>query len=242
MKRRIRQEFRVVVSPQTLIEILKSVKDARTEEHFQTRRQELEVMVNGGEAEFLRFPGSFAVFTVFGFQTPVEEPGPVDFEQWHRIAQHAKSCSELKNCQVQIPHDPMRYGINLPFIEAEEKAGVERHREHLTAMASKAFRFPPPSVWAQQIAAHQQFPVTEEHCERLADRLSAAYEYHKSTFSAVIGDPAYNLTKHDSDRMDYLQLFYLCDPALHILTEDAGIRNVCGASGQSSRILALNEF
>jgi hypothetical protein len=242
MRGRIRHEFDIVVSPQTFIEILKSVKDARTEEHFEIRRKRLNVMTNDGEAEFVRFPGSFALSTVLGLETPLKEHGPAEFRQWYRILVTSNSLAELVECNVQLPDDPRRYGLDLPFVEHEEKDGVRRHREFLTAIASGSYQFPPPAIWAQRIADHLECSVTNEQRETLAKRLSAAYEYHKATFKLMTNNPNYNVEGHDSDRMDHLQLFYLCDPELYILTDDAGIRSGCSASSQACRILALTEF
>jgi hypothetical protein len=74
-----------------------------------------------------------------------------------------------------------------------------------------------------------------------AKRMSAAFEYERTNFNIAANNPNLNIGKRDSDWGDFQQLFYLCDPTLHMLTDDEDIRTKCKASEQSRRIILLKE-
>ena len=52
----------------------------------------------------------------------------------------------------------------------------------------------------------------------------------------------YDFHAHATDWGDATQLFYLCDPQMHILTMDENCRNHTAGSSQSGRILLWREF
>ena len=76
----------------------------------------------------------------------------------------------------------------------------------------------------------------------LAKCLSAAFEYERTKFNLAANNSKLNVGKWDSDWGDFQQLFYLCDPSLHFLTDDEGIRTRCKGSEQSKRIILLKEM
>jgi hypothetical protein len=60
-RRRIKNKHRIVVSPNTMIELLDAVAAAKTDEHFEIRRDRMRIMTGDGKPTFLPFPGQFAL-------------------------------------------------------------------------------------------------------------------------------------------------------------------------------------
>ena len=77
--------------------------------------------------------------------------------------------------------------------------------------------------------------------QKLASALDAAYEYEKH-LCEIAKNGMFNFDNHGGDWIDLQQLFYLADPNVYFLTEDKDIRQRCGSSLQSNRILLLKEI
>ncbi|MDP8980240.1 MAG: hypothetical protein M3O35_06585 [Acidobacteriota bacterium] len=84
--------------------------------------------------------------------------------------------------------------------------------------------------------------ITAGQSSLLGARLDAAYCYQKQTFRTVFTDSKYNVANHDGDWVDNQQLFYLCDPGMHLLTDDDGIVKKSASSTQCKRVLPLKTF
>src|SRR5258708_39661213 len=84
IRTRINRNFRVVVSPQTFIELLDAMKDG-DETYFDDHKQRLRLMVGTRTPEFLPFPGTFALGKVLGLESVAPRSlGPTQFRQWLR--------------------------------------------------------------------------------------------------------------------------------------------------------------
>jgi hypothetical protein len=55
----------------------------------------------------------------------------------------------------------------------------------------------------------------------------------------VLKNPSYSPSKEKSAWVDYQQLFYLADPAMHVLYDDNDFMQRSGGSSQKSRLLKL---
>jgi hypothetical protein len=100
---------------------------------------------------------------------------------------------------------------------------------------------PKRNTWAASILeTHDLTPYTET-CERLVARLDAAYRFDYA-LCEMAKTQNYDFKKHANDWGDVLQLFYLCDEAMHVLTADQDFCNRTKGSFQSSRILIYSEF
>ena len=103
--------------------------------------------------------------------------------------------------------------------------------------------FPPPELWAALVAKNMKVTLSDAQCRKLGTAISAAYDYQKESFrEAKAAAKNYNVTKHDGDWNDNQQLYYLCDPSMHLLTDDAGIKRKCASSPQCDRVLLFKEF
>ena len=242
VRKRIAAEFKVVVSPETFIELLDTIKGGKSGEHFKTDQQRLRIMAGSGIPQFLRFPGAFALRTVLGLEAPATKFHPANFRRWFKVVLAAKSRSQLLAARVKLPNDKRLWGINPVTVSDQQKDGKRSHEEWLKKVLTGSYAFPPPAMWAKLIGRDLGLPLTDEQGEVLGERLSAAYEYQKHNFDAASKNPTYNAAKHEGDWVDNQQLYYLCDPTIFLLTDDSGIPQKCAKSGQSKRTLLLKEF
>jgi hypothetical protein len=243
IKATIKRDFRVVVSPQTLIELMNGVIGGKTDDHLSADQLRLCTLVGGAcTPDILRFPGDFSLRTVLGLQSGVPKFNPADFRLWVRTILLAHSQYELLNGYVRIPHKGGRtFGLDKSAIANQQDEGKRTHQEWLQLAMSRTCSFPSRDEWAKRIGIGLEVDLTEAQYAKLGKQLNAAYEYQRGTFETAAANPQYNVTKHDGDWIDNQQLFYLSDPNIFVLTDEEGIRSKCSNSDQSSRILLLKE-
>lgn len=83
IKKRINQEFRVAVSPETLLELLDAMKGGDGS-HFEADKQRIRLMMGTREPKFLLFPGAFVLKKVLGLKSAVTRFGPGDFNRMRK--------------------------------------------------------------------------------------------------------------------------------------------------------------
>ena len=82
--------------------------------------------------------------------------------------------------------------------------------------------------------------LTEDQARQLGAALEAAYVYDQALVQLMKG--GYNAEKNRNDWIDSQQLFYLCDPRVHLITDDSKIRDRCKTSDQSERVILVSEL
>ncbi len=244
IKRCLSRKFRVVVSFETLIELLDAIKGGDGT-HFESDQERLRLMAGTGSPTFLGLPGAFALSKVLGIRpanTPsVSKLGHVDFQNWFRLALRAKSRDEMLRSGVHRPLEARRFvWVFDPAIITRQQQAAKAFHQKLLEDASKR-QTPPPDIWAAGIALALGRKIQQSQAALLANRLDAAYQYRKA-LCAVVAQGSYNFQRHEGDWNDYQQLFYLSDPTILLLTDDAGLRKRVGKSSQKDRILDLRDF
>jgi hypothetical protein len=241
IKARINRTYRVVVSPETFIELLEAIRGGDGS-HFEADRDRLRLISGGGKPVFLRFPGAFVVWNILGLESKVTKVAPKDFAKWFRLILRAKSRNQMVHGLVD---DPLSSRISYRFdpekIRTQQVAGEAAHRTLLEEIGEAGEIEVPGPSWAAGIARAVGHQVSGEQAKRLLVGLDAAFRYRNELRRLVCTGP-YNFDKHRGDWVDWQQLFYLCDPNIHLLTDDDGIRNRVGKSTQLNRILLLREF
>lgn len=240
--KRINREFRVVVSPETFLELLDAVKGGDGT-HFETDKQRLQLMRGTRKPEFLAFPGTFALEKVLGLKSKVSKFGPADFNQWLRVVLHAKSRDQLFGGNVRLPSDRRRktWGFDPAKIREQQAEGKAHHRALMEKVRDKNGILPPPNIWAASIAEALGQRLNQQQADLLACGLDAAYQYD-AELCVIVASGKYNFDKHEGDWIDNQQLFYLCDPDTLLLTDDRTLRDRIRRSKQKDRVLDLRDF
>jgi hypothetical protein len=246
INRRLSRNFRVVISFVTFIELLDGIKGGDAT-HFESDKQRLRFMAGGGRPTFLRLPGAFALSKVLGIEPAhlrsVSKLGPADFQKWFCLILRAEGRDEMLRSGVKHPlaQRQLAAGFDPANITREQRAAKTAHRRILEDVRDGKRPSPSPDVWAAGIALALGRRIQQSQATLLANRLDAAYQYRKAMCD-VAATGSYNFDKHDGDWNDYQQLFYLCDPSIHLLTDDAKLRKRVVKSPQRDRILDLRDF
>jgi hypothetical protein len=246
IRKRINRDFRIVVSPNTFAELLHSIKGVQTDEHFEIRKERIRIMTGNQRPIFLPFPGQFALkFALKMEEAPVKLPlvalGPKDFRLWHRVVMNARSRADLQNADVVLPLHRERFGFDVDLVDAYQAAGKRLHRLAIERVRDGKSKLGSAAEWAAMIAHDMGRELSIEQAQAFAGALDAAYEYEKQ-LCEIVKNGKFNFDNHDGDWIDMQQLFYLADPTVCFLTEDKDIRQRCGSSVQSKRILLLKEI
>jgi hypothetical protein len=239
---RLADKFSIVVSPRSLFELLQGVVGGTTDEHLRSDQTKLLTLLGHQRPTFLELPGHFALRTVLGVISSVPCMTPTDFVQIVTTVGAARSLRELFDGKVRIPGDSTAtYGLDRNIVAAEKEEDSKTHREWLSFAKERTDNFGTPEAWAYLVGVAHGVRLTDMQNMYFAKCLSAAFEYERTNFNIAANNPNLNIGKRDSDWGDFQQLFYLCDPSLHLLTDDEGIRTKCKASEQSKRIILLKE-
>lgn len=241
---KIRSSYRVVVSPETLLELIGGVIGAKDNEHLKKDQRRFRVMCGRATTtDFMRFPVDFSLRTVLDMKSSRQPMDPALLQFSTKVILSAKSLDELVSGGVKVRNrGSKRFVLDPTLIKAHQSGGRTEYRRWLEIAKTGDKPFPSRQDWACDIALDNGVPLTAEQSNSLGQRLSAAYEYQKTIFSKARINLSYNADKHYGDWIDNQQLFYLCDPNLFLLTDDAQIKKQCFNCDQCERVLLLSEF
>ena len=211
--------------------------------HFEADKQRIRLMMGTREQKFLLFPGAFVLKKVLGLKSAVTRFGLGDFKKWVKVVLHAKSRIQLFEGEVKLPFDPRRktWGFKPDIIREQQRAGKDQNRLLLEKVRDHKATFPKPEIWAAGIANRLGHKVDQEQAIKLADALDAAYQ-HDSALCSIVSNGPYNFEEHEGDWIDNQQLFYLCYPRMHLLTDDGPLKAKLRKSSQRDRVLGLRDF
>jgi hypothetical protein len=199
------------------------------------------VRVGSGQPRFLPFPTTFALKTTLGLTAPLTELDPADLKQALTVTFRAQTRDDLFTANVKLPdRGRRRYGIDPDLIAKPTAVGEAQHVESFERLKAGMIAFPPPEVLVTTLAEDVGCVLTMAQAHRLAASLEAAYAYDLEIARLMKG--GYNATRNRNDWIDSQRLFYLCDPTMHLITDDSRIRDRCKASEQSKRIVLVKEL
>jgi len=131
--------------------------------------------------------------------------------------------------------------FDLDHFDTHEDKPQKEYSDLLDGIRDGRINRPEPIAWATWLLEPHGLPAYDADCEKLVKGLDAAYRY--GFFLTTLADnKSYQFKDHASDWGDTLQLFYLCDESMHLLTLDADFHNRTKGSYQRDRILLYTEF
>jgi hypothetical protein len=230
------KRYRIVVSPETMIELMRTFKGG-SGEFFHEDRKRLGVMAGWTEYPvFLSLPGEFGIKASLGLNAPARF-GRDEFRRIYKLFLAATSRHRL--FETGVPKGNRIVKFDPGIIERQHLAGRASHRSWLKDVLSGEYKYPPPDRWAVAFAKVHKLDLSVEQADTLATDLSA---FEKTLFEAAAKNSNYQPDGHDGDWVDGQQLIYLCDPNIHFLTDDKSIKAKCAKSQQCHRVLLLPEF
>ncbi|MGD1068759.1 MAG: hypothetical protein ABSB15_01355 [Bryobacteraceae bacterium] len=239
IKTAIRKHYRIVISSETFIELMRTFKGG-SGEFFKHDQNRMRVMAGwGAYPTFLSLPGEFTMKQSLGLNVPAAF-GPTWFRKTLKTFLAATSRRQLFEDGVPMGKHLVKFDPEI--IEQQHKAGEESHRKWLQDAASGQYIYPPPERWAVGFGEQLGVTLSPEQATTLANDLSAMYAFRKASFEIASKNKNYRWDNRDGDWVDGQQLGYLCDPSIRLVTDEQPIRQKCATSQQSQRVLLLSEF
>ena len=241
----IASRYRYVISFITLKELL--IKLARgSDAYFEQNKRPLRVLWSPANRSFLPYPAVLALRTALGMRSVArsDDSGMIE-EQWAKtvlgnVLKAPNKAALKRGIKVRNQRGSM-WTFDLDHFDTHENSPQMEHAQLLEGIRDGNIEMPKPNSWAAWIL--HQFGITPltEDCEKLGLSLDAAFRFSVA-LSEMAKNRSYDFTAHASDWGDALQLYYLCDARMHLLTLDADFRNRTKGSVQGSRILLYSEF
>jgi hypothetical protein len=240
--RYVRQNFRYVVSPLTLCELLRGVA-CGTELYFNENREAIRVLVpSPARDRFLPFPSAFVLKTVLNCEQGAPSLPTRQFDMWVRVVLKASSKHELEAGDVRLgPSSACTYGFNSGLHVSQLLDGEREHVAELQKLREGDLLIPSRLAWAAGILARQGLTPSDESCQKVAQALDAAFHFDMSLYERA-RTSNYNFEKHSTDWIDEQQLYYLSDPRMRFLTADARLQRWINGSCQANRVLDLDSI
>jgi hypothetical protein len=221
--------FDFVVSPLSFVEVLRSL--ALGKDHYiipNLKRVESLSPIDPFHPVFLEMPGQFILREILGCPRVVEtyQPGELA-EAMVIVLRLNKVTQELRDW--------------LADIRSNHQSGAESYVNTHDEMRKVGQVVPDRELWLR--AKTRQLGIlhlSDKEIQKLGMALDAAYEY-AAWIRRELKNPHYQPSKSTSAWIDYQQLFYLCDPAMHILYIDGDFTQRTGGSSQQSRLLKLSD-
>jgi hypothetical protein len=79
------------------------------------------------------------------------------------------------------------------------------------------------SVWAEKILRDLGKPLSRPNVAIVLERLDAAYRFDRHLWQ-LIRNSEYDFSKHRGKIVDAQQLYYLCQPDIYFVTNDARLK------------------
>jgi predicted nucleic acid-binding protein len=235
----IREQFQYCISFVTLKELLGKLARG-SDQHFERNKRPLHVLYGSGRRRFLPYPSVFALREVLGLMDVARKnSSDLSEEQWmEAILKAVLQAPSRARIDAEVPVSSTKrvQSFDLEHFDKHENRAQRQHSELLQGIREGKIDMPVPKIWAAWILRqHNLVPYTDE-CKKLVSSLDAAFRFSCSLGRAT-KDKGYNFHRHASNWGDTTQLFYLCDPSMHVITSDADFSNRTKGSPQRSRIL-----
>jgi hypothetical protein len=237
----VANNFHYAIVPLILTEIILGIAHG-DDAHFEDNKKSLAILYPTHPTRFLDMPGLFVVRTVLRRRPHGDFPSPASFKFEARIMMRASSKADLRSGSVRMP-ESQKYsrGLDLGLLIGQMDKGRKQHVDTLNQLRIGTLAAPPAEEWARLWMLSLGITATPEECARVAAALDAAYRYECFLWNeAATGQ--YKFANHASDWIDSQLLYYLCDREMHLVVDDAQLKNRIAGSPQSDRVVTYTEF
>ena len=220
-------QFDFVVSPLSFLEVLNSLA-CGDEKYLIPNLKRLEALSPTAPLSpvFLEMPGQFILREVLKCGPMLQTYQPEEMaEAMVTVLRHKSVSTELREWLAEI--------------KSNHQSGTTNYVDSHDEMRKVGQVVPNRGLWVRAKLRHLGvLQLSEEEVQKLSVGLDAAYEY-AAWLRNELKNPSYSPSKEKSAWVDYQQLFYLCDPAIHVLYVDSDFTQRSGESSQKSRLIKL---
>jgi hypothetical protein len=226
-----------LISPITVDELLRGIHKGGPDKFHESKRA-LGAVYPVGPKLFLPAPADYVAYYIFGKSSDVLHQGP-QRDAIIRAFLQIRDRSEVSTKRILFGSRETA----LSYLQGINRWYLERYNAYATDYES--VRNKGVSVGKEEWARHHLSNLgalnTPENRKTILEALSASY--HLSQFGIqAMRDKGYDFFKHSSAIADNQQLSYLCDPAIHFVTNDKKLKTHCQPSPQVSRIWTWPEL
>jgi hypothetical protein len=224
-----------VSCPLVLIELLARL--IKPEPRYFSKDLKSFLFLEDGQGKILPFPAEFVAKTVLNMESPITKLHPEDFRQMLRCVISARSREDLGSGDVELPDSILlSYGIDFDKIRIPQELGKQVYAKKMCLRRQKGY-IPTSQDHAMGVLSNLRAAATQENLTAIANALDAAFHYERFLLAEV--GPEYDYLKNASDWTDRQLLYYLADPNMHIVTNDANVKHRCRHSQQSERVVVI---
>jgi hypothetical protein len=228
--RHLSRKFQFVVSPQSFFEVLNRLACGQ-EKYFLQNLRGLRALspMEPLNPRFLAMPGHFALRTILDLPPIADTYTPNQLhETMIQILQQAEPTAELRAWLAETSSQ----------IRTGKSSFVHAYKQTLGSAPTK----PDRTLWAREYLTQLGIiQPTYAEITKFGAGLDAAFAYHAAVLRQA-GNPSYSPANDDSSWLDEQQLFYLCDPSVHMLFLDSDFLTRIPATTQASQLLNARDI
>jgi hypothetical protein len=224
-----------VACPLVLIELLARL--VKPDPRYFSKDLKSFLFLADGQGKMLSFPVAFVAKTVLTVDSPITKLHKEDFVEMLRVVVSATSREALSSGDVELPDSPaFTYGMEFDKIRVPQENGKKEYAKRMNLRRQKGY-IPTSESHAEGFMSNLRITPANGDVAAVANARDAAFHYERFLLAEI--GPDYDYLKHASDWVDRQMLYYLADPKMHIVTNDAKIKLRCGRSMQSERVLLI---
>jgi hypothetical protein len=220
-------QFDFVVSPLSFLEVLNSLA-CGDENYVIPNLKRLEALSPTAPLNpvFLEMPGQFILREVLKCGPMLGTYQPEEMtEAMVTVLRHKSVRTELRDWLAEIKNNHQSGTANY--------VGTQDEIRRLGQFVANR------ELWLRSKTKHLGIlRLSDEEVQKLSVAVDAAYEY-AAWLRNELKNPSYSPSREKSAWVDYQQLFYLCDPAMHVLYVDNDFTQRSAGSSQKSRLIKL---
>jgi hypothetical protein len=223
------RKFQFVVSPNSFFEVINRLARGH-EACFPQNLRGLRALspVEPFNPRFLAMPGQFALKTLLDLPSRTETYTPDQLEG--TMAQILLQTTITPALQAWLAETSSQ-------IRAGKDSFVQVY-EHVPGTTSIK---PDRSLWAREHLIQLGLEPTDTQIEKFGAGLDLAFGYHAAVHKQT-ANPSYSPARDASSWLDEQQLFYLCDPGVHMLYLDSDFVTRIPETMQTAQLLNLRDL
>lgn len=229
------QGHQYVACPLVLIELLARL--IRPEPKYFSKDLKSFLFLADSQGRMLPFPGEFVARTVLNVESRITKLHAEEFSQMLQCVVSATSREALSSGDVELPGSTaFSYGIDFDKVKIPQENGKREYARKMNLRRQERY-IPTRKDHAEGVLSNLQVTPANGDVEAVADALDAAFHYKCFLLTKMGSD--YDYLKNASDWVDMQFLYYLADPKMHIVTNDANVKRRCRRSKQSDRVVVI---
>jgi hypothetical protein len=249
LQKRLKGDFKLkyVLSPMTAGEALRGLYYSDPT-YFAQHKERIWCLLNGDPTTLteLPLPAQFVFATVLQLPVGPAETTRQTYKRALKTVVAASSKDEIEKYDVRVSRK-RTMGVTLKPLVQNYEAAMGIYVSELKLLKDRTTKRGTAEEWAEasfsEEARTRGHKISAEGYNVIGQRLAAAFSVFTalSVMAQNTGKNQYKFEEHPQELIDVLQLMYLCDPKMHILTGDKRLRDKALKASEANRILLFDD-